>query len=270
MRRSPGEYLALAVNTLLRTGAANVGGRVRPAGRTLLERSVALATSSPLGAGNARYRIGGAEGPVDTVFPGVFRRAAVEAAGGWDETLRRNEDYELNWRLRERGGTVWFDPGLVVHYRPRGSFRALARQYFGYGRWKAVVLARHPRSVRARQLAAPLLVAALAASAGLFAATAPAAPNAPVAGMLRVVAAAIPLSYLVVLTASSAAIGLRRRRAEALLVPAVAAVIHLAFGIGFFAGLPAAVRGAYTRRARGNRRATDDPRVVPRPGDGRA
>ena len=166
----PAGYLTRAVATLERTGAANVGGRVNPVGSTFFERAAALATATPLGAGDARYRVGGPEGPVDTVFPGVFRRDAVEAAGGYDEGLLRNEDYELNWRLRARGGTVWFDPALAVEYRPRGSFRALARQYYGYGRWKRAMLARHPRSLKLRQALPPLLLAALVASAALAAA----------------------------------------------------------------------------------------------------
>ena len=73
-----------------------------------------------------------------------------------------NEDYALNRVLRARGGIVWFDPALVVDYRPRGDVRALALQYFRYGRWKAAMLARHPRSLRARQLAALFARAAAA------------------------------------------------------------------------------------------------------------
>ena len=241
----PQGYLTRAVATLLRTGAANVGGRVNPVGFSFFERAVALATSTPLGAGGARYRIGGAEGPVDTVFPGVFRREAVDAAGGFDESLLRNEDYELNWRLRARGATVWFDPALVVDYRPRGSLRALARQYFDYGRWKRVVLGRHPRSLKLRQAAAPLLLAALAASAalavagGVVAAGGLAGGAAPGTGTLLMGAAALcPAGYGLLLTGASAAIGLRRRCAEAVLLPVVAATIHLAWGAGFFAGAP--------------------------------
>ena len=84
------------------------------------------------------------EGPVDTVFLGVFDRAAIEAVGLFDERLIRNQDYELNIRLRKAGGTVWFDPELSVGYRPRGSWTALAKQYFEYGQWKAVVMRMHP------------------------------------------------------------------------------------------------------------------------------
>ena len=240
----PPGYLTRAVGTLLRTGAANVGGCVNPVGSTFFERAVALATSTPLGAGDARYRIGGAEGPVDTVFPGVFRREALDAAGGFDETLLRNEDYELNWRLRERGETVWFDPALVVDYRPRGSLRALAWQYFDYGRWKRGMLARHPRSVRLRQVAAPLLLAALAASAGLGVAGGLVSTVAPETGaMLIYAAAAGPLAYVLLLLAASAALGLRRGRSEAMLLPVVVATIHLAWAAGFFAGVPAGAGG---------------------------
>ena len=246
----PPGYLTQAVGTLLRTGAANVGGRQNPVGDTLFERTVALATTTWLGAGDARYRIGGGAGPVDTVFPGVFRRDVLDAAGGWDETLLRNEDYELNWRLRERGGTVWFDPALVVDYRPRGTPQALARQYFHYGRGKRAMLARHPRSLRFRQVVAPLLLVALAASAvlgttgGLIAAEGLAPLIAPEAGTrLLYTAAAGPLGYGLFLLAASAVLGLRRRRPEALLLPVVAVIIHLAWATGFFAGAPGGARG---------------------------
>ena len=239
----PPGYVSRAVGTLNRTGAVNVGARQNPVGTTRFERAVALATTAPLGAGDARYRLGGAEGPVDTVYLGVFRRNVLDTVGGFDETLERNEDYELNWRLRQRGGTVWFDPALVVEYRPRGSVRALARQYFDYGRWKRVVLARHPRSWRLRQFAPLLLLAALAVSAAL-AAVGGAVAAGGLAGVLAPetgaallgLAAVAPLGYALVLLAGAAAIGLARRRPEAVLVPAAAAVIHLAWAAGFFAG----------------------------------
>ena len=250
----PTGYLARAVAALERTGAVNVGGRQCPVGTTPFGRAVALVTSTPLGAGDARYRVGGAEGPVDTVFLGVFRRDALDTAGGWDETLERNEDYELNWRLRARGGTVWFDPALAVDYRPCESVAALGRQYYDYGRWKRVVLARHPRSVRLRQLAPPLLLAALAVSAAL-AATGAAIAGGGLAGVaapgtgtvLLGLAAAAPAGYGLLLLAGAAAIGLARRRPEAVLVPVAAAIIHLAWAAGFFAGAPAVARGKARR-----------------------
>ena len=224
-------YIEKAVEVLLRTGAANVGGRVNPVGRTPFERAAALATTCWLGTGGARYRVGGPPGPVDTVFPGTFRRAALEAAGGFDETLAANEDYEVNLRLRAAGGTVWFAPELVADYRPRGGFAALARQYWGYGRWKRAVLGRHPGSLRARQLAPPLLLLALLASA------------LAACGGLLALAGVVPGAWAAALAGASAAAGLRSRDPAALLMPAVLATIHLAWGGGFLAGAPASGGG---------------------------
>ena len=124
------------------------------------------------------------------------------------------------------GGTVWFAPELVANYRPRGSFAALARQYYDYGRWKRVVLRRHARSLRARQLAPLLLLFALAASAVLAAA----------GHRLLVLAALCPGAWAAALLGASAATGLRRRRPEAVLMPAALATIHLAWAAGLLGG----------------------------------
>ena len=227
----PEHYVRLAVDALARTSAVNVGGRQCPVGVTAFERAVGLAMVTPLGAGDARYRLGGPEGPAETVFLGVFRREELEAVGGFDATLGRNEDYELNWRLRERGGVVWFDPRLEVEYRPRGNLAALARQYFEYGRWKRVMLRRHPASVRWRQLAAPLLVVTLAGSVVLALAAMFASPA---AGVFVLGAAAAPLAYLLLLAGGSAFVGIRRHSAAAALMPLVLATMHLSWGAGFF------------------------------------
>lgn len=227
----PPGYLRRAVETLLRTKAANVGGRQVPVGTTAFQRAVAMAMASPLGSGGARYRRGGPEGSVDTVFLGVFRRDAVLGCGNFDASFERNQDYELNWRLRRAGGIVWFDPELAVPYRPRRTLAALARQYFDYGRWKRAMLRRWPRSLRLRQLLPTLLTLGLLSSAVLG-----------LAGALRdwpdaVAAAAFaPTAYVAALLAATAASLTRHRQAAALLLPAVLATMHLAWGAGFLVG----------------------------------
>jgi succinoglycan biosynthesis protein ExoA len=160
----PPEYVATAVATLLRTGADNVGGRQMPVGDTDWERAIGAAMSSPLGAGDARYRIGGEEGAVETVYLGVFRRSSLDRVGGFDEDFARTQDYELNHRLVASGGLVWFDPQLEVAYRPRPSLRALAAQYFQYGQAKRAFWRKHPTSLRWRQVLPPVLVLTLGLS----------------------------------------------------------------------------------------------------------
>lgn len=232
------DHVRRCVMALERTGAACVGGvqRARPAGGSAVASAIAMAMSSVAGSGGARWRRGGPAGPADTVHLGAWRRRTLEAVGGFDETLGRAEDCELAWRLRARGGTVWLDPGICVGYRPRGTLGALAAQHFANGRWKAVMLRRHPRSLRLRQLAAPALVFGLFASAAL--ASAGAWPTAIL----------LPSAWATVLAGAAAAEGLRHRDPAALLVPAALAVIHLGWGAGFWlscvAGPPRGPRAA--------------------------
>ncbi len=160
----PADYVETAVETLNRTGADVVGGMQIPIGETPWQRAIASAMSSTLGAGDARYRTGGEEGAVETVYLGVFRREAIDRVGGFDDRFIRNQDYELNHRIIESGGTVWFNPAMKVEYTPRSSLTSLARQYFEYGRAKHMFSAKHPGWLRWRQLLPPTLVLGLAAA----------------------------------------------------------------------------------------------------------
>ncbi len=163
--RLPPDYIERAVATLERTGADNVGGMQVPVGTTLWERAIAAAMSSRWGAGDARYRVGGEEGPAETVYLGVFPRTTLQRLDGYDEEFIRTQDYELNHRILASGGSVWFDPELKVEYRPRGSLPTLARQYFEYGQAKRRFQRKHPGGLRLRQLAPPILVLGLAFTA---------------------------------------------------------------------------------------------------------
>ena len=221
--RLPADYIERCVSVLARTGAAAVGGVQRPVGGPGLPGAIAAALSSPFGAGPAAFRRGRREGPADTVYLGVYDRAALEAAGGFDETMKRNQDYELNWRLRAAGGTVWLDPAVIVDYVPRSDYRGLARQYFAYGAWKRTMLLRHPRSLRARQLAAPGLVAGLAASAlGL--------------ARGRLWGAAVPAAYAAAATLAATWLRSLSSPVDRLRAAAAFAVMHLAWGTGFLSG----------------------------------
>ncbi|HHU10492.1 MAG TPA: glycosyltransferase family 2 protein, partial [Intrasporangiaceae bacterium] len=145
----PDDYISVAVDVLERTGADNVGGLMDAQGKTVFERAVAVAMRSPVGVGNSRFHVGGGAGPADTVYLGVFRRSALERVGGYDPRYARAQDWEMNHRIRQSGGLVYFTPELRVTYRPRGSVEALAKQYFYYGRWRRVVARRHEGTINA-------------------------------------------------------------------------------------------------------------------------
>lgn len=157
----PPGYVQRAVQTMERTGADNVGGIMAAEGTTPFERAVACAMTSPFGVGGARFHTGGDEGPAESVYLGAFRRSTLDRLGGYDEHFVRAQDWELNHRIRESGGLVWFDPELSVTYRPRPDVRRLARQYRDYGRWRRVVARTHKGTTNLRYLAPPVTLLAV-------------------------------------------------------------------------------------------------------------
>ena len=160
----PNNYFSIAVELLRKTGAVNVGGLMGAVGKTKFEKSVARAMRSPLGVGAAKFHTGGGAGEVDTVYLGCFLREALMEIGGFDERFIRAQDWELNFRLRERGGKIYFDPRLEVTYRPRPNLAALAKQYFEYGRWRRVVSRKHAGTINYRYLAPPFALLGTIAS----------------------------------------------------------------------------------------------------------
>src|SRR5512142_1617400 len=115
------DYIRQSVNTLHDTGAWNVGGSQRSKAKTKFQHALCAALSSRLGVGDATYRQPDAEGFVDTVFCGSFRREVFEIAGMYDPAAITNEDAELNQRILECGGTIYLSPKIISYYYPRGA-----------------------------------------------------------------------------------------------------------------------------------------------------
>lgn len=166
----PAGYLAACLSALREEERAmNVGGwrSVVPDGPW--GAAIGAALASKVGVGNAiiwrRPSDAASRRDIDTVPLGCWWTEDLRRLGGWDERLLRNQDFELNHRIRETGGRVVFDPAIWSLYRPRESLRSLGRQYWQYGRFKAIVLSRAPRSLRPRQLAPVALLAVVALSA---------------------------------------------------------------------------------------------------------
>jgi glycosyltransferase involved in cell wall biosynthesis len=230
----PPDYVAIAVETLERTGADNVGGIMAAEGVTEFGVAVARAMTSKFGVGGASFHVGGGEGPALTVYLGTFRRSALDRVGGYDETMVRAQDWEMNLRIRETGGLIWFTPAMLVTYRPRATVGALARQYHDYGRWRREVVRRHPDTLSLRYLAAPAAVAAIAI--GLLLVVLGLVTG---QGWLWGIGLIAPLGYLAAnLLASliSAVSAPRLQLRSALWLPIVYGTMHLCWGAGFLRG----------------------------------
>lgn len=157
------DYVDRSVNAVMEGIGQNVGGAwdIQPGKDDWIARSIAIAASHPIGAGDASYRIGSVAAYVDTVPFGAFKRTLVDEIGLFDETLLANEDYEFNVRIRQAGGKIWFDPQIRTVYFARESLASLARQYWRYGYWKTQMLKRYPHTIRWRQALPPLFVAGI-------------------------------------------------------------------------------------------------------------
>ena len=221
-------FMTRAVETLVQTRAALVAFTDEPEAERPFQAAVAFAQSTPLGVGNAQYRLGNFSGWVDHGKHGCFARAAVEAVGGYDEGFSHNEDSELSLRLWEAGGGVWLDSDLIVGYRPRETPAALARQYFLYGRGRAATCLKHRIFPSPRQLLPPLLVLLNSALA---------------LGSLRHRKLLAPLAvYAASLCGFGAWSAATRRDPRILLSPLALTLMHHAWGAGFIARV--AGRGA--------------------------
>jgi glycosyltransferase involved in cell wall biosynthesis len=222
----PQNYISLIVEILNATGAVNVGGVMAAVGKSRFERAVAGAMRSPLGVGASRFHTGGVAGVVDTVYLGAFRREALLAIGGFDERFTRAQDWELNFRLREKGGTVYFDPRLQVIYRPRPNLKALAKQYFEYGKWRRVVSRRHPGTINYRYLAPPFALLGFTASI-IFGAT---------FHPIFIIPAFIYLLFLLL-----ASVKIASTLREVILLFLILPTMHFSWGLGFLTSSKALV-----------------------------
>lgn len=231
------DYIERCLAVLEETGAANVGGvwEIQPGAETRTARAIAAAASHPLGAGDARYRISGESGPVDTVPFGAFRREWLVKVGPFNEELLTNEDYEYNVRIRKAGGVVWFDPSIRSIYFARPDLRSLARQYWRYGYWKVRMLRLYPGTLRWRQALPPIFVLSTIIMAAL-------AFPFPLARLLLTVQLG---AYMLITTFAGLQASIRRKDMGMILCfPPAIWTIHFSWGTGFlWSALKGELRG---------------------------
>jgi len=233
-------YTTRAVETLERTGAANVGGIMHARGKSAFQSAAARGYNSRFGLGGARYHGGGEEGQAESAYLGVFRREVLVEVGYFDESLRRGEDWELNLRIRGAGHAVWFDPALQVTYWPRESWTKLVRQFCATGIWRGELVRRYRGRNPWRFFVPPVLVLTVLASvlvavlqiSGVLSGW----PSA-VASLIYLGPAAYVLLVLVLAFIADRGSSFLDRWFFVVVLP----TMHLSWGVGFILGL---VRGA--------------------------
>lgn len=221
------DYIQQCVDTLMRTGADNVGGLMRPVGTNLIGNIIALAMSSLFGIGSGKFHYSEKEVFVDTVYLGAYRREVFYQIGMYDEQLKYSEDDELNYRLIKNGGKIFLNPKIKSHYYCRSSFFPLWRQYYNYGFGKTRTLKKHRRLASWRHLVPSAFVLSTTGSLLLWTVF-------PFFGWLFFLTL---FSYLGLAIITSARIALRNNWKYFLFLPIVFGTIHFSYGIGFLYGI---------------------------------
>lgn len=146
----PPDYISLSVKTLLTQDCDNAGGVFETRGRGFMGEAIAEMLKTPLGVGNATYRLTQKDGYVDTVPFGCFKRELFERIGGFDERMTRNQDNELNFRIRKNGGKIYLNHNIRVLYYCRDTMRGIMKMGYMNGKWNVITMALVPGSMGVR------------------------------------------------------------------------------------------------------------------------
>lgn len=157
----PSDYLLSLLDLRKRTKADNVGGVLISIGQGYVQKCISIAYCSRISVGGALRSKKKFFGETDTVYGGCFLKERLLEIGGYDETLVRNQDDELSFRIRELGGKVVQSSAIKVKYFPRKRFRDLFKQFLQYGYWKTAVIWKHPKQASLRHFMPSFLVLTL-------------------------------------------------------------------------------------------------------------
>lgn len=146
----PKNYFSKCIYYLNSIEADNVGGIVETKSNNLMGNVIAKVLSSKFGVGNSQFRTDGKSGYVDTVPFGAFKREVFEEWGGYDVRLTRNQDNEMNYRIRRNGGRVYLANDIRISYYCRDSIRDLCDMALKNGMWNIITMRLCPGSMSLR------------------------------------------------------------------------------------------------------------------------
>lgn len=150
------DYISKCVYHLDNSDADNVGGVATTKAKGFAGNCIAKVLSCKFGVGNSSFRTNGNSGYVDTVPFGAFRREVFSKYGGYDERLIRNQDNEMNYRIRKSGGKIFLSDDIHLTYYCRDSIRSIIEMAITNGKWNIISYRLCPGSMSIRHFI-PLL-----------------------------------------------------------------------------------------------------------------
>ena len=213
------------------------GGSIDSISHTQIGRIIAACMSTPVGVGNAHFRLRDYEGYVDTIAFGSYWRWVFDRIGKFDEELVRNQDDELNARLIMNGGRIFMSRSIQCRYYPRTSLQKLWRQYYQYGFWRIRTIQKLGRPATLRQMVPMLFVIGwlMLSIAAIF------------LSLARIALLLYGGVYLGVLGLGAMQVGRRTCPRGFILAPVVFMILHFGYGLGCLSGV---VKFVFLKRGR--------------------
>lgn len=242
----PSDFISKNVKTL-ESGEDICGGQ-RPVlsnDDSKWQNTLLLAESSMFGSSIAPYRKNPGKTYVKSVFHAAYRRKVFDKAGLPNENLARTEDNEINYRVRQAGFKICFNPDIISYQLIRSSLPKMLKQKFENGYWIALTLGVCPGCISIYHLVpfaflmAIILSTVFCAIFGSVAATA-----AGVAVIIRNVIYSLTVLmwglYLLIdagMTVAAVASAGKKRNITCLALPVLFFLLHISYGAGTLAGL---------------------------------
>lgn len=155
------DYISKCIYYLENTDAENVGGVAETKAKGFMGNAIAKMLSSKFGVGNSQFRTNGESGYVDTVPFGAFKRDVFYKYGGYDERLVRNQDNEMNFRIRKNGGKIYMSSDIHLSYYCRDSVKGISAMARKNGMWNVITMKLCPGSMGVRHFIPLLFVASI-------------------------------------------------------------------------------------------------------------
>ncbi|MBR3033200.1 MAG: glycosyltransferase family 2 protein [Clostridiales bacterium] len=219
------DYISRCVHYLKEDKAENVGGIAETKANGFMGNCIAKMLSSRFGVGNSEFRTNGKEGYVDTVPFGAFQRDVFSKFGGYDERLVRNQDNEMNYRIRKNGGRIFMASDIHLSYYCRDSIKGICSMAQKNGMWNVITMKLCPGAMGIRHFV-PMCFVLSIIGLGLL-------------GLLHPVFWWLLLGELILYFGMALLFGLKAEGTirEKLMVFLLFPMFHVAYGFGSMKGL---------------------------------
>lgn len=226
------DYLAVCLSELSTHNAVGCSGRIlsEPADNSFPARMAAWVSGHRFGTSGSSFRTT-PEGYADSIGYPVFLRQPLLDVGGYDETLHRNQDNDMNERLRRAGHRLYCTWKTHSVYHTQPTLRALMKYALKNGYWNIISLRKNAASMSLRHYIPLLFVVAIFTSLMLAGAGLILLPD-----TLKFLAW-LPLilvlgSYFFCAFLASLDLALKQRTLGPLLLPPAFLAFHVSYGLG--------------------------------------